>query len=171
MRLPAEHRDIFSKPLGMLVSDAVATRTRMLDIVSGYRPLVTVGDRTTERMLEYGILPDVQIVDGMEMRQERVAPGGDTHTIHCSNPPAHITSEALSVIRRGYDMQQPVRILVQGEEDLLMLPALLFAPDGAVLIYGQPHEGLVVVYADAASRSRADILMKLLDGDDETVAV
>ena len=35
-------------------------------------------------------------------------------------------------------------MLVDGEEDLLVLPVCLFAPENSVVMYGQPNEGLVV---------------------------
>jgi len=36
---------------------------------------------------------------------------------------------------------------VEGEEDLLAIPAILESPDKAIIVYGQPSEGLVVVTA------------------------
>ena len=38
----------------------------------------------------------------------------------------------------------PIRLLVNGEEDLLVLPVCLFAPENSVVMYGQPNEGLVI---------------------------
>ena len=35
-------------------------------------------------------------------------------------------------------------MLVDGEEDLLVLPVCLFAPENSVVMYGQPNEGLVI---------------------------
>ena len=57
-----------------------------------------------------------------------------------------------------------MRILVSGEEDLLLVPALARAPAGAILMYGQPGEGLVVVRADERSKEKARRLMALLEG-------
>ena len=42
-------------------------------------------------------------------------------------------------------MTSPVRITVNGEEDLLVLPVCIHAPDNAIVMYGQPNEGLVLV--------------------------
>ena len=36
-------------------------------------------------------------------------------------------------------------LVVDGEEDLLALPSILFAPLNAYVLYGQPNEGIVVV--------------------------
>ena len=170
MRLPDIHRGAFAKPMGTLIPDDEVSLSVIRSMLSGHDPVVTVGDRTTERMLGYNIPLDIQIVDGVEQRMARPAPGDTYHTIRCNNPTSCITPEAVSAIRRGYDIRKPVRILVSGEEDLLLLPALIYAPDGAALLYGQPNQGVVVVYADDASRRRGRDLMSLLEGDDETVA-
>ena len=36
-------------------------------------------------------------------------------------------------------------IIVEGEEDLLTLPVIKFAPLGALVVYGQPYVGMVLV--------------------------
>jgi len=36
-------------------------------------------------------------------------------------------------------------IIVEGEEDLLVLPLMADMPLGSVIIYGQPNEGLVII--------------------------
>ena len=38
-----------------------------------------------------------------------------------------------------------MKIVVEGEEDLATLPAILYAPPGSVVVYGQPDEGSVLV--------------------------
>ena len=116
--------------------DTEVNAERISGVVAGAAAVVTVGDRTTERVLEYGILPDIQIVDGMERRQPRAPPDTSVRTIRCDNPAAHITSGAMAAIADAYAADAPVRILVSGEEDLLLVPALACAPLGAVLMYG-----------------------------------
>lgn len=193
MRLPDTYRDTFARPMGRLIPDDMVGVDAIHQVLSGHDPVVTVGDRTTERVLEYDIHIDIQIVDGIEQRKARTVPGDAHHIIRCQNPTSCITSDAVSAIRQGYDIwkrhdryrsdsestsdirrrydaRQSIRILVSGEEDLLLLPALILAPYDAVLLYGQPNEGLVVVYADDATKRRGEHLMSLLKGDDETVA-
>lgn len=164
MKLPERHRHLFREPVGDLIPESETGRDRIAEVVAGAAAVVTVGDRTTEKVLEYGILPDIQIVDGVERRARRTAPGGAVETITCANPPAHITAEAVSAVASAYEARRPVRILVSGEEDLLLVPALARAPAGAILMYGQPGEGLVVVRADERSKEKARRLMALLEG-------
>jgi len=39
-------------------------------------------------------------------------------------------------------------IIVNGEEDLAVIPCVLMAPNDSIILYGQPGEGIVVVEAD-----------------------
>jgi uncharacterized protein (UPF0218 family) len=57
------------------------------------------------------------------------------------------------------------KIIVEGEEDLAALPALMLAPEGALVLYGQPGEGIVAVRAGRESASRArEIYSRMADG-------
>jgi hypothetical protein len=164
VKLPHRHRHLFREPVGDLIPERETGHDRIAEMVAGAAAVITVGDRTTEKILGYGILPDIQIVDGVERRSRRAAPGGAVETITCANPPAHITAEAVSAVISAYGAGRPMRILVSGEEDLLLVPALAHAPAGAILMYGQPGEGMVVVRADERTKEKARRLMALLEG-------
>lgn len=171
MILPKKHRHLFADPIGELIDDSQVNRDYILKEIDGASCVITVGDRTTERILSYGITPNLQIVDGLEQRQSRPLPQSSAYTVTCNNPPSHITDDAVSAIMKAYASEHPICIRVHGEEDLLLIPALIHAPDHAVLVYGQPNRGLVLVQADPVTRSRARQLLELLERDDETVAV
>ena len=50
-------------------------------------------------------------------------------------------------------------VIVDGEEDLLALVAISVAPDGSLVVYGQPNEGLVLVPVTSQKKKEiADIL-------------
>ena len=55
--------------------------------------LITVGDRTTEKMIDFGLIPSLQIVDGIEKREKRIHPKltSETTELSVDNPPAEIT--------------------------------------------------------------------------------
>jgi uncharacterized protein (UPF0218 family) len=55
---------------------------------------------------------------------------------------------------------------VEGEEDLAAVPAVIVAPAGASVVYGQPGEGMVLVDADEV-RDEARDLLRRMDGDPE----
>ena len=45
------------------------------------------------------------------------------------------------------------KIIVDGEEDLLALFAVVSAPVGSMVMYGQPREGIVVVSVNARTKN------------------
>jgi uncharacterized protein (UPF0218 family) len=62
---------------------------------------------------------------------------------------------------------QPGAVLVvDGEEDLAALPALLAIPAGGVVVYGQPGEGMVRAEPDTATEARARSLLEKFSGSD-----
>ena len=49
----------------------------------------------------------------------------------------------------------PALIFVEGEEDLAVLPLVLAAPLGVIILYGQPKEGVVLREVDAQAKALA----------------
>ena len=60
-------------------------------------------------------------------------------------------------------MTAPVRITVMGEEDLLVLPVCIYAPDNSIVLYGQPNEGLVLVEISTEIRNKVQTLLDLMN--------
>jgi len=147
LQLPDDLRDQLKKPLGNLISDNDPNRENIIKKNSAESIIITVGDRTTENMLQLGLKPQVQIIDGLEKRDQCLVPADDTVNtkLSCRNPPGEITEESMQVIQKAFSCESPVRITVDGEEDLLVIPACIFAPENSVVMYGQPNEGLVIV--------------------------
>ena len=85
------------------------------------------------------------------------------HELTVDNPAAEITSESISMIKKAFTLQTPVRLLVNGEEDLLVLPVCIHAPENAVVLYGQPNEGLVIVQITPEIRNRVQTLLDLME--------
>jgi len=79
-------------------------------------------------------------------------------TFSCNNPPAQITQESIDVIKIAIK-ESPARITVIGEEDLLVLPVCVYAPENSVVLYGQPNEGLVIVEINSETRNKAESIM------------
>ena len=148
-------------PLGVLIPDSETTRERIIRAIPQDSYVVSVGDCTTEKMIRLGLVPSLQITDGLEKRRRRrhpdladdVAPGlhgapshpAVTTTVLCvDNPPAEVTQQSIDAIRRAFETVPPVRIHVSGEEDLLVIPVCMYAPKNTTVLYGQPDQGLVV---------------------------
>jgi len=158
-------RDELRIPLGVLVPDEQASTANISAHVAGASHVITVGDRTTEKLIESGIVPDLQIVDNQEKRFSRDSPALPAGTVEvtCVNPPAEITDESISKIRDAFSSKAPVRLTVRGEEDLLVIPACIHAPEDSVVLYGQPNEGMVVVRVDDAIRHKTQTLLDSMD--------
>ena len=160
MHLPEDLRDKLKKPLGILLKDSDVTKENLLKNISTYSFVISVGDATTEKLIKHGIIPSLQIVDGVEKRVKRNLPRGDVNTIlNCNNPPAEITTESFKIIKRAFQSTTPVRIIVDGEEDLLVLPVVVLAPENSVVLYGQPNEGVVIVSINNEIKIKAQSLL------------
>ena len=162
MQLPDDLRDQLKKPLGNLISDNDPNRENIIKKNSAESIIITVGDRTTENMLQLGLKPQVQIIDGLEKRDQCLVPADDTVNtkLSCRNPPGEITEESIQIIQKAFSCESPVRIIVDGEEDLLVLPVCIFAPENSIVMYGQPNEGLVIVHVTPEIKAK---VQKILD--------
>jgi len=162
LQLPDDLRDQLKNPLGNLIKDNDIDKENIIKEISAESVLITVGDRTTENMLQLGLKPQIQIIDGLEKRNQRLVPVDDmiNTNLSCKNPPGEITEESTQVIQKAFSCESPVRITVDGEEDLLVLPVCIFAPENSVVMYGQPSEGLVIVHITPEIRAK---VQKILD--------
>ncbi len=153
--------------MGPIFTDAEA----LLEAASG--PLITVGDVVTYHLLEAGRQPDVALVDGRTKREavdreiERVVIDGrdSAQVLEVANPPAALTAALLEALGTALERPEPMTILVDGEEDLAVLPALVAAPSGASIVYGQPDVGMVHVVVDEDVRATARALLERFEGD------
>ena len=162
MKLPENLRDQLKIPLGDLIKEENVNKENILTKVGSESLVITVGDRTTENMINLGVMPQIQIIDGLEKRNKRLVPTDDAinTNLSCKNPPSEITEESTQVIQKAFSCKLPVRIIVYGEEDLLVLPACIFAPENSVVMYGQPNEGLVIIHITPEIRAK---VQKILD--------
>jgi len=162
LQLPDDLRDQLKNPLGNLISDNDPNKENIIKKISAESVIITVGDKTTENMLQLGLKPQIQIIDGIEKRNQRIVPADDTinTNLSCRNPPGEITEESIQVIQKAFSCESPVRITVDGEEDLLVLPVCIHAPKNSIVMYGQPNEGLVIVTITPEIRAK---VQKILD--------
>lgn len=162
MRLPESLRKQLKIPFGILLPSQQVNRNNIQKHLSEKTFLITVGDATTENMINLGIVPSLQIIDNQEKRKERklLSIKGVNTTLSCRNPAGEINKECITTIKNGFNSKSPVRIIVDGEEDLLVIPVCIFAPPNSVVMYGQPNEGLVIVKIDTEIRDKAQ---KILD--------
>jgi hypothetical protein len=150
-------RDELKAPLGILLKDT--TKENIARHIQKNSYIITVGDATTQKMLEFGFLPSLQIVDGYEKRGKRIPPQSTATKLYCDNPAAQITEQSIDTIKKAFSSKPPTQILVNGEEDLLVIPACIHAPQNSIVLYGQPNEGLVIVQVTQEIRNKTQSLL------------
>lgn len=165
LELPPKLRECLKAPFGVLVEgqhpESSLKVKRMVEERREGARIVAVGDVVAKTLLEVGVEPDVVVVDGKTLRTVGLKldlNGWDKLTL--KNPPGMIKKEAWRVFRDVYSRAGRVCVEVDGEEDLLAIPAVLLAPEGTIIIYGQPGQGLVVLEADANSKKRVMAILK-----------
>ncbi len=152
IELPRELRLLIKKPFGKLYAgNGSDTIEKFVGELASSTKLISVGDVTTFHLLEAGIFPDICIVDNRTKRKP-VARHVSTRNmdsvyeeVSVENPAGIITDELIKTLCEAFTSEKPIRIFVKGEEDLATLPVILLAPLGAVVLYGQPDEGVVFV--------------------------
>jgi uncharacterized protein (UPF0218 family) len=164
MPLSPKDAQLLKQPFGALVPDKDVTKQKLSSMLKGAKKVIAVGDATTERLVGFEIIPDIAVIDGRERRSKRTLPSGyQARELRCANPAGVISKGAVKILQDAMQMPPPVRVLVDGEEDLLALPVFAMAPEGSAVMYGQPLEGLVVVEITPGKQKRARDLMDRIE--------
>jgi uncharacterized protein (UPF0218 family) len=170
--LTEELREVLKKPLGLLISNDNLTYDKIERHLDKSKVIITVGDATTEKLIQLGIIPSVQIVDGKEMRAKRALPPTKMEIeIKASNSAGQISKEALMALSSALKSKKPVRIVINGEEDLLTLPSVALSPYGSSVLYGQPKEGIVIIKVNRESKKMAISFMSMMVKDSSDVNI
>ena len=163
IRFSLEQLQRFKTPLGQLIPGGPSeTMPRLIEIVEQSHPprVITVGDVVSREARLAGVRVNLGIVDGKTMRKKYTPQSMKfNRVVNVGNPAGTITDEAWQAIRTAIK-EDDVMIVVDGEEDLLAIPVTIEAPDGSLIVYGQPSEGIVVI---TATREKRSALRKLLD--------
>ncbi len=139
LTLPKEHRKLFREPFGELHRNL----NEVLPKIAG-SIVYTVGDVVTHNLQKIGINPAIAVVDGCTMRSPcRRMPAIHGECIRVKNPAGTITDELVRALEHAIE-HPPVTVIVDGEEDLAVIPLVIAAPDGAIILYGQPRQGVVL---------------------------
>src|SRR3990172_4056701 len=137
-------------PLGRLLTgkpeEAIPKLLRLIERENPPK-VVTVGDVVSRETWKSGLRVGLRIIDQRSMRRRipKASLSAKT-TYHVRNPAGVVTMEAWETIRNAMKEEEVV-IVVEGEEDLLALPAILESPNNSLVAYGQPSQGVVVVFA------------------------
>ncbi|MGA2875336.1 MAG: DUF359 domain-containing protein [Nitrososphaerales archaeon] len=166
--LTQELRNAVKSPIGELVRDSETRKESLKEYFQRNNLTVCVGDRTTEKISELGFSPNLEIIDMFERRSSRSPPrtGLLDQVFNAINEAGTISSDALQKLDLCLDFllrnrKSTIRLVVQGEEDLLALPVVAFFPEDTVVFYGQPGEGMVIVNSKESRRKAKEILERL----------
>jgi len=154
--LPEEHREQFKEPFGTLFPEL----EEALPSLEG-KTLYAVGDVVTHNLLAAGRPPEIAVIDGYTMR----VPCNRTplflyRRIRVKNQAGTLTEDLIGALEDAVE-NPPALITVDGEEDLAVIPLALAAPEGTVILYGQPGEGVVVCTVTPALKEAARYLLSL----------
>ncbi|MFZ2200004.1 MAG: pantetheine-phosphate adenylyltransferase [Microgenomates group bacterium] len=143
--LPASLRPTLQTPLGPVIQyikDLPVSQT-----------IIAIGDVVSMDLIQAGYTPALCIIDYHTRREslsiELVKQYFPRSDYEIPNPAGTINPDFanifLSALADYHQTPKTQTIAVDGEEDLLALPALLLAPLGTSIVYGQPKLGMIAV--------------------------
>jgi uncharacterized protein (UPF0218 family) len=163
-RINSHLRKKLHEPFGVLIKGSLTENKEKLDeIIRKYQPsiLISVGDMVSRDLSDHNYNPKIIIIDNRCMRK-KITPRKFpvSKVVHVRNPPGTITEESIKAIIDALETDNRTEIVVDGEEDLLSLIAVLQAPKKALVIYGQPKEGLVVIKVTENKKTEVKKILK-----------
>lgn len=163
LTMPEGMRQELAEPFGTVLKDGNTE-----SIIRGDHEaiVVSVGDKTTKRLVENGLIPTLVILDMQVERQpymwekelwDKLPKKQEEFT----SGPGYISSSVARALISWAKKPTSMLYVIDGEEDLLVLPVICDAPNGTVVYYGQPNVGMVrVVVSDAAKKRAAAFLQQ-----------
>jgi uncharacterized protein (UPF0218 family) len=151
------------EPFGTLIQGSfVETMNKIRTLVETEKPImiISVGDIVSRNLHKININPQLTIIDNLSLRDQKLPkePAVDK-TIYVKNPQGTITNEAIVAIKEALEGNQHIHIVVDGEEDLLALIAVLYAPENSIVVYGQPYTGVVIIKATLEKKEQVKALL------------
>lgn len=161
LTMPERMRGALVKPFGALMSDGNTESVMRGDIK---KTVISVGDKTTKRLMQNGVIPTLAIVDLQVERKAYTWEKEDWDMLpkaktELPSGPGFISTLAAAAISAWAKHVHPSVLIIDGEEDLLVLPAIVHAPLGAIVYYGQPKKGIVRLVVTNAKKEEAAALL------------
>lgn len=155
--MPSMLRTLLHQPFGKIIPEI------NLGELSG-KKLIAVGDVTTKVLHQHALSPIICVIDFTVERKKQnpnlkmLGFTGKEEIINITNPPSTLTPalwEAVVHVLQSASEGEKSAIIIDGEEDLAVLPLLFLASEEFVICYGQPHEGMVVVPVTSDTKKHA----------------
>lgn len=162
LKLPRGLRSKLKSPIGELIpGPPKSSIIRLRQIIKSMKPskIICVGDFVSKLLVDSSIPVDLKIIDNRTMRRETEnLPFKGENVFWVTNPAGTIQMAAWAALSEALGKRDSM-LIVKGEEDLLTLAAIALAPRDALVLYGQPREGMVAVRVDPARKSEAEFLV------------
>jgi|TARA_B100000315_G_scaffold254473_1_gene295617 hypothetical protein len=159
--VPPELRGILKMPFGELYAGSgLIPANKVKSLLKGEK-LIIVGDITLKNMLAVGIKPNLSIVDLKSKRDQMIETKLSGIILNALNPPGRITIDLWDKIHAALDGNNTT-IIVDGEEDLAVIPCIIEADWNTVILYGQPDEGIVYIHVDEETKFETAMILKVL---------
>ncbi len=158
--MPKALRKTLHQPFGEVVQHRISE-------LAG-KKLIAVGDVTTRILHEQGAVPVLSVIDFLIERKkqdnsiEKLGLHGKEKIFYATNPHSTLTPELWRAITQALSLSSKGEksvIIVDGEEDLAVLPLLLLAPMGYVICYGQPHVNMIAVSVTQETKEQVRALL------------
>ena len=143
------------------IGDVETNLERLINFLKENKPsrLATVGDFVSYNVLAADIKPEIIVVDHKIMRKSIEPIEIEREHVHAPNPAGTITAAAQTVLYDAVKRCKHLAVIIDGEEDLLVLPLMVFLPDDSIIIYGQPRKGMVKITMTEERRTWAKKFM------------
>ena len=160
--LPEYLRNELKKPLGRLLNEK-----EVLRVLKKHKIIISVGDISTLFLIKNGITPKVSYFDfkckRREIKKSFVSVLKKFKALEISrvkNARGTLSNNLIEKTKLALKMKGNVKIFVEGEEDLAVIPACIYAPLSSSIIYGQPDEGIVLIKVTEKMKKRCKSIYK-----------
>jgi len=153
----------FRKPYGELYTSVEQIRKIIKD-----KKIISVGDVISSELIKNNIKPDIIIFDERQNRKpvtqdiKNILNKFDAEEIQVENPKSNITEELWNAIKSSLTKNNRIKIKVDGEEDLAVLPIIVEANESTIVLYGFMGRGFILVQIDKNLKERCQNLLTKL---------
>ncbi|MFA6376559.1 MAG: DUF359 domain-containing protein [Candidatus Paceibacterota bacterium] len=116
-----------------------------------YKTVVTVGDYCSHHLQS-----DIKIFDKKVQRKDFAQKHGCAATV--DNPASTIQKESWDAVRQA--LKEKTNLCVNGEEDLLVICAVILAKPKTLIVYGFPNKGICLIEANLKNKTIFRLALK-----------
>lgn len=172
LKLPLLLRQELRQPFGQVFNHHSVEKVgwQITQLIKKQKPVFvfSVGDIVSYSLIKNNFLPSLIFFD-RKTKREKISPAVKRtleikRPIKIVNYPGTINLKSFNKVKIAVSKiltkKRSFRVLVQGEEDLLVLPLILLAPLKTLIIYGQINLGSVVVEVTQEVKNKAQKILQ-----------